>query len=72
VQNLIRKAGGNLLVDLALFSVYRGKGIPEGEVGLTYALRFQHPERTLKEAEVQNCIEAILREFHRRGIRLRE
>ncbi len=72
VQNIIRQAGGNLLVDLALFDVYRGKGIPDEEVGLTYNLRFRHPERTLKEEEVENCIEAILKELNRKGIHLRE
>jgi phenylalanyl-tRNA synthetase beta chain len=69
----LRGAGGEWLVSLELFDVYAGPGTPTGEKGLAFALQFQHPERTLAEAEilmVQNRMTtAAAREC---GARLRE
>ena len=41
------------LASVELFDVYAGPGTPEGMKSLAFALQFQHPERTLTEAEVQ-------------------
>lgn len=49
----MRAAAGEWLDSLELFDVYEGPGTPEGMKSLAYALQFQHPERTLGEAEVQ-------------------
>ena len=49
----IRDAAGEWLVVLEVFDVYEGPGTPEGMKSLAFALQFQHPERTLGEAEVQ-------------------
>jgi phenylalanyl-tRNA synthetase beta chain len=54
------------LASIELFDVYTGPGTPEGMRSLAYALRFEHPERTLNEAEVQavqdRMVEAVSRE----------
>ena len=44
--------GGRLLVDLALFDVFRGPGVDRGPRSLAYRLRLQAPDRTLTDAEV--------------------
>jgi len=49
----LRGAAGEWLVRLELFDVYVGPGTPPGMKSLAFALRFQHPERTLEETEVQ-------------------
>jgi phenylalanyl-tRNA synthetase beta chain len=49
----MRDAAGEWLVSLELFDVYEGPGTPDGMKSLAFALQFQHPERTLGEAEVQ-------------------
>jgi len=58
----LRQAGGNLLIDLALFDVYRGKGVSEDSRSLAYRLRLQAPDRTLTDVEVSDvrakCIAA--------------
>lgn len=48
----LRQAGGNLLTDLALFDVYRGKGVSDDSRSLAYRLRLQAPDRTLTDVEV--------------------
>jgi phenylalanyl-tRNA synthetase beta chain len=62
VEKAIKQGAGNLLVDVALFDVYRGVGVPEGTRSLAYRLRLQAPDRTLTDAEVgqlrQRCIDA--------------
>jgi phenylalanyl-tRNA synthetase beta chain len=58
----IRQAGGNLLVDIALFDIYRGKGVSDDARSLAYRLRLQAPDRTLTDVEVSEvrakCISA--------------
>ena len=64
---------GSWLASIELFDVYAGPGTPEGMKSLAYALRFEHTERTLQEAEVRaiqdRMVEAVAREC---GGRLRE
>ncbi|MDO8362428.1 MAG: phenylalanine--tRNA ligase subunit beta [Actinomycetota bacterium] len=52
VDKAIRQAAGGLLVDLSLFDVYRGTGLPEGSRSLAYRLRLQSLERTLTDDDV--------------------
>ena len=48
----LRGSGGEWLMSIELFDVYAGPGTPGGMKSLAFALQFQHPERTLEEAEV--------------------
>ena len=52
IEKAIRQGGGALLVDVSLFDIYRGQGVPEGARSLAYRLRLQALDRTLTEAEV--------------------
>ncbi|WP_330959434.1 phenylalanine--tRNA ligase subunit beta [Photobacterium sp. 53610] len=52
--------GGELLTDVNLFDVYRGKGVEEGKKSLAIALYLQSAERTLEEADIQGAVEAIV------------
>jgi phenylalanyl-tRNA synthetase beta chain len=53
IDALIRREAGELLESLTLFDEFSGQGIPEGSRSLAWALTFRHPERTLKDQEVQ-------------------
>jgi phenylalanyl-tRNA synthetase beta chain len=63
VERELRKAGGDLLVSLALFDVYRGERVTEGTRSLAYALRFQATDRTLTDVEIgearRRCVAAV-------------
>ena len=52
VAEVLRKAGGFLLKELALFDVYTGPGIPEDKKSLAYHLTFQAPNKTLTDREM--------------------
>ncbi len=60
VRNTINKAGGDLLVDLALVDTYRGAGVDEGHRSLAFRLRFQAADRTLTEDEITSARKAII------------
>ena len=60
VEVAIREAAGGLLQELGLFDLYRGRGVPEGYRSLAYRLRFQSPDRTLTDLEVDRAMERAI------------
>jgi phenylalanyl-tRNA synthetase beta chain len=52
VESLLRATGGELLEHCVLFDEFRGAGIPEGSRSLAWRLTFRHPERTLRDKEI--------------------
>jgi phenylalanyl-tRNA synthetase beta chain len=71
IRAALEEGGGELLVGLRLFDVYRGEALGDGVRSLAYRLRFQAPDRTLTDNDVadvrRRCIEAA----ERLGARLR-
>ncbi|MBC7105821.1 MAG: phenylalanine--tRNA ligase subunit beta, partial [Firmicutes bacterium] len=55
----IREVGGDLLEDVRLFDVYRGRPVPEGRRSLAFHLVFRAPDRTLQEEEVGPLVAEI-------------
>ncbi|MGQ9707098.1 MAG: phenylalanine--tRNA ligase subunit beta [bacterium] len=73
IINKIVELSSGLLVDIVLYDVYKGKGIPSGNVGLTFALTFQSKDRTLTDDDVHRSINKILNNLKEQfGIVLRE
>ena len=60
IQQLIEKTGGALLDSTWLFDVYTGKGVEQGKRSLAFALLWQHPTRTLEDAEIKSGMDNIL------------
>ena len=60
IQGLIEKTGGELLGSTWLFDVYTGQGVEEGKRSLAFALLWQHPSRTLEDAEITSGMDNIL------------
>ncbi len=48
----LRQASGALIVDLALFDIYRGAGVASNSRSLAYRFRLQATDRTLTDSEV--------------------
>lgn len=61
VQSVIEAAGGELLVDVTLFDLYRGEQIGAGKKSLAYRLTYQAPDRTLTDAEAAKVRERIVK-----------
>lgn len=68
ILNVIKKVGGNQLVDLNLFDVYQGQGVAPGFKSLAVALTLQDVARTLEEQEInqliQNVVNALIEQFN--------
>lgn len=60
IQQLIEKSGGELLDSVWLFDVYTGQGVEEGKRSLAFAIQWQHPTRTLEDAEIKSGMDNIL------------
>ena len=52
VEQALRKAGGDLLEQVELFDEFRGAGVADGYRSLAWRLTFRHPERTLRDKEI--------------------
>ena len=60
ILSCIQKFGGNQLVGLNLFDVYKGKGINDGQKSLAISLTLQDVSRTLEEQEIQAVVDNVV------------
>ncbi|AOT07610.1 phenylalanine--tRNA ligase subunit beta [Pseudoalteromonas luteoviolacea] len=59
----IEKVGGNQLVDLNLFDVYKGKGIEPDYKSLAIALTLQNVDKTLEEKDINEVVDRVVAEL---------
>jgi phenylalanyl-tRNA synthetase beta chain len=52
IADTIRAHAGELLEKLELFDEFRGQGVDEGHRSLAWRLTFRHPDRTLRDKEI--------------------
>ena len=72
VERALREAGGDLLEEIRLFDEFRGAGVPDAHRSLGWRLTFRHPERTLRDKEIEGRRARLLEVLHRElGIRPR-
>jgi len=72
VEGVLREAAGPYLEELALFDLYQGPPLPEGRKSLAFHLRFRHPERTLRDEEVDEAVARMVAALRGRGWGIRE
>lgn len=60
IQHTIQSAAGEWLLQSWLFDVYTGQGIEAGQRSLAFALLWQHPERTLEDAEIKEGMQRVI------------
>jgi phenylalanyl-tRNA synthetase beta chain len=61
VEAALRRGAGDLLERLELFDEYRGPGVAEGHRSVAWRLTFRHPERTLRDKEIDGRRDKVLR-----------
>ena len=71
VEKAIKQAAGALLIDVALFDVYRGAGLPADSRSLAYRLRLQAPDRTLSDTELTDLRHKVVAGVAKLGATLR-
>ena len=60
VEHIARQAAGEWLVSLDLFDLYRGQGLPDGRKSFAISLILQDSFRTLKDEEVDACMQKVM------------
>ncbi|MDB4899952.1 MAG: hypothetical protein JWN53_1760 [Gemmatimonadetes bacterium] len=60
VERVIRAAAGDLLERLVAFDLFEGAGIPDGHRSVAWRLTLRHPERTLRDKEIDGRRAKIL------------
>ncbi len=60
VEEIIQSEGGELLREVRIFDVYRGKQVPLGKKSLAYSLLYQAEDRTLTDLEVKKVQNRIV------------
>jgi len=61
VDAVLRETGGAMLERCELFDEFRGAGIPAGHRSLAWRLTFRHPERTLRDKEIEGRRSQLLK-----------
>lgn len=56
----LRAAASKLVTEIALFDVYRGKGVEEGKKSLAFKVLMQDTARTLTDAEVDSVMQDLI------------
>jgi phenylalanyl-tRNA synthetase beta chain len=68
VERVIREAGGDLLERLVAFDLYEGTGVEPGHRSIAWRLTLRHPERTLRDKEIDGrrarILSALSQELH--------
>ena len=60
LEDCIRRAGGKLLREIALFDIYRGQGVAEGSKSAAFSLTLRSDERSITAAEADGEIQDVL------------
>ncbi len=60
IRKIVVKTAGETLTNLKLFDVYLGKGIDPNRKSIALGLTFQHPSRTLTDAEINQSIDLVV------------
>lgn len=63
VRDIIRAHRGDIIESIKLFDVYRGEQIPKNKKSLAYSITFRHSDRTLKDQEINEVMDAIVSEL---------
>ncbi len=73
IEEVIVEAGTELLKNVKLFDIYRGKQIGEGKKSMAFSLTYRHNDRTLTDEDVQVAHSKVLEALKEKlGITLRE
>jgi phenylalanyl-tRNA synthetase beta chain len=67
----VKGAEKQLITDVALFDVYSGQGVPEGQVSLALEVTIQPSDKTLTDKEIEAISAKIIANAQKAGASLR-
>lgn len=66
IKGAIKESAGEFLESVAFLTYYDGPQVPQGFASLAFSLVFRHPERTLKDGEVAEIHQKIIKTLEQR------
>jgi phenylalanyl-tRNA synthetase beta chain len=72
LEHLVSRAAGERLESVHPFDVYQGNPIPEDKKSLALRLWFRHPERTLRDDEIEGFMGNIITTLTQTGYAVRD
>lgn len=60
IYDAMRSFNNKLITDIAVFDIFRGGTLPPGTKSLAFRIKFQAPERTLTDAEVNKIHDRLI------------
>ncbi len=60
IMEKIKELGGDLVEEVKVIDIYKGKGVDEDKISVTFSIIFRSNERTLKDDEVNELFEKII------------
>lgn len=71
IKSIIDKMKIQILKDINLFDVFKGKNLPSGKTSYSISLIFADKSRTLTDFEIDKIMKNIINNFEKQGIELR-
>jgi phenylalanyl-tRNA synthetase beta chain len=63
IERVVRRTSGELLESVELVDEYVGGGLGPGNRSLTWRLTFRHPERALRDKEIDGRRSNVIRQL---------
>ncbi len=70
--NAMQRVSDPCVVEIALFDLYRGKGLGEGKKSLAFRVLLQDTQKTLTDIEIDHSMSRLLAALQQHGAQLRE
>ena len=67
----MQQAAAPYVAEVALFDVYRGKGVEQGKKSLAFGVLLQDTQKTLTDSEIETSIALLVDMLQRQGAQLR-
>lgn len=67
VEQALRQAERKLIQDVALFDIYQGQNLPEGQKSVSFTVTFGASDHTLSPEETQKLSERLIKSMEARG-----
>jgi phenylalanyl-tRNA synthetase beta chain len=61
--SILKETSSELVEEISLIDKYKGSGLGEGKISLTYSLRYRAPDRTLTDEEVEKLHSALIEQI---------
>lgn len=71
IEKIIKENCGDILEQVKLFDVYKGKQIQEGKKSVAYSLSFRAKDRTLSDSEIDEVMTKLIASLNAKGAVLR-